>query len=76
MHEIKAYQTKDGRIFSTAEEARDHEESIEWDKVIGVFMDSPYCPYRHPQLSMVRKTIIAWERWKADGGINAIRKQT
>lgn len=76
MYEIKAYQTKDGRIFSTAEEAKDHEEALSWGIVLTAFMNSPYCTYRNPQLAMVRKTILAWEKWKADGGLDAVRKQT
>ena len=64
MQEIKAYQTKDGKIFSTIEEAVDYEETLKWGKEIERFTKSTFCPYTGMQLSMVRKTIIAWERYK------------
>lgn len=64
MQPITAYQTKDGRIFSTAEEATDYEETLKWGKEIDRFVKSTFCPYSGMQLSMVRKTIIAWERYK------------
>lgn len=69
MNEIKAYQTKDGKIFSTAEEAQDHEDALGWDLIIAEYASSPYCTYRQPQLSMVRKTIISWEKFKAERGL-------
>ena len=64
MQEITAYQTKDGKIFSTIEEAVDYEETLKWGKEIERFTKSTFCPYTGMQLSMVRKTIIAWERYK------------
>ena len=74
MYEIKAYQTKDGRIFSTIEEARDHEDAMSWGKEIDKFSKSTFCPYSGVQLSIVRKTIVAWERYKANEVSHAIRK--
>jgi hypothetical protein len=64
MQEITAYQSKDGKIFSTIEEAVNHEETLRWGKEIDRFTKSTFCPYTGMQLSMVRKTIIAWERYK------------
>ena len=64
MQEIKAYQTKDGKIFSTIEEAVGYEETMKWGKEIDRFTKSTFCPYTGMQLSMVRKTIIAWDRYK------------
>jgi|688.fasta_scaffold1538339_2 hypothetical protein len=64
MQEITAYQTKDGKIFSTIEEAVNYEETLKWGKEIEEFTKSTFCPYTGMQLSMVRKTIIAWERYK------------
>lgn len=76
MNEIKAYQTKDGRIFSTAEEASDYEEALKWNVEIDRFAKSVFCPYSGIQLSIVRKTIIAWERYRASEDYHALRKQT
>jgi hypothetical protein len=64
MQEITAYQSKDGKIFSTIEEAVNYEEMLRWGKEIDRFTKSTFCPYTGMQLSMVRKTIIAWERYK------------
>lgn len=64
MQEITAYQSKDGKIFSTIEEAVNYEETLKWGKEIDRFTKSTFCPYTGMQLSMVRKTIIAWERYK------------
>jgi hypothetical protein len=64
MQEITAYQSKDGKIFSTIEEAVGYEETMKWGKEIDRFTKSTFCPYTGMQLSMVRKTIIAWERYK------------
>ena len=64
MQEITAYQSKDGKIFSSIEEAVGYEETMKWGKEIDRFTKSTFCPYTGMQLSMVRKTIIAWERYK------------
>jgi hypothetical protein len=64
MKEITAYQTKDGKIFSTIAEASDYEEALKWGKEIDMFIKSTFCPYSGVQTSIVRKTIIAWERYK------------
>ena len=79
MDKIEAYRTRDGHIFSTLEEAQNHESEMAWGIIISEYMGSTYCTYRQPQLGMVRKTIISWEKFKAEQGlqekVNAICQQ-
>ena len=67
MKKIEAFQATDGSLFHTEDACAEHEFSIIWLDRIGEFSKSPNCPYPSgAQSGMMRKTIIAWERFKAE----------
>jgi len=64
MKPIKAYQTSDGTLFETEEQAKRHEEFLKHSDVIETFLESDANPYRSgPQRVMARNTIINWQLW-------------
>ena len=65
MKSITAYQTSDGKIFTTEEEAKKHEKFLEHGDVVEDFLRSNLNPYvAAVQKSIARNTIINWELWK------------
>ena len=65
MKSITAYQTSDGKIFTTEEDAKKHEKFLEHSDVVEDFLRSDLNPYvAAVQKSIARNTIINWELWK------------
>ena len=62
---IEAFQASDGTIFGHREVCEEYEFSLAWNKRIGEFIDSAFCEYKNSaQVSMVKKSIVSWERFK------------
>ena len=71
MKTIEAYQTDDGKIFKSLTEARVHEECEKLIPEIDAFMTSEACKYNNQAHSkIVKNTLLAWNFWKTDGGMN------
>jgi hypothetical protein len=67
MKSIKAYQTDDGKIYASEDEARRHEVALSKQADIDHFLSSASNPYTAtPQRSIARQSIINWELWKKD----------
>ena len=67
MKTITAYQTKDGKLFDSEEEAKKHEMFLSKHDVIDEFLKSILNPYvALPQKSIARQAIINWELWKKE----------
>lgn len=72
MKTITAYQTKDGKIFDSEEEAKRHEMFLSKHDIIDEFLKSSLNPYvAIPQKGMARQSIINWETWKKENGIKS-----
>ena len=68
MKPIKAFQTSDGTLFETEDQAIRHEEFLKHSDVIEQFLDSDLNPYRGPQRVIARNTIINWQLWNTKIG--------
>lgn len=67
MKAIEAYETDDGKIFSTITEAKIHEETQEYMPEVTSFIDSEFCKYNNvSHRKILEKTLIAWIFWKKD----------
>jgi hypothetical protein len=67
MKPIQAYQTKDGKVFASEEEAKQHEMFLSKNDVIEEFLNGIMNPYvALPQKSIARQSIINWELWKKE----------
>ena len=67
MKPVSAYQTKDGRLFETEDEAKRHEMFLSRHDVIDEFLKSSLNPYiAVPQKTIARQAIINWETWKKE----------
>ena len=65
MKPITAYQTSDGRIFASEDEAAKHDKFLEKQNVVEDFLKSSENPYvAAVQKSIARNTVINWELWK------------
>lgn len=71
MKTIQAFQTKDGKVFTSEEEAKRHEMFLSQHDVIDDFLKSILNPYvALPQKSIARQSIINWELWKKENAKN------
>jgi len=71
MKTVEAYQASDGQVFKSLTEARMHEEAQAIMLEIEAFFASDACDYKSKQQkTIIKKAILAWAFWKADGGIN------
>lgn len=67
MEQVTAFKSRDGVLFCTQEACEEHEISLLWQTKIDDFQESRLNPYpRGAHVGMVRKTIVAWERFKID----------
>lgn len=67
MKPIQAFETTDGKIFPTEDEAKRHEMFLSQYDVIDEFLKSTFNPYvAVPQKSIARQSIINWELWKKE----------
>lgn len=67
MKPIQAYQSSDGKIFATEEEAKKHEMFLSKNDIVDEFLKSSSNSYvALPQKSIARQAIINWELWKKD----------
>jgi hypothetical protein len=67
MKSIQAYQSSDGKIFATEEEAKKHEMHLLKNDMVDEFLKSSHNFYvALPQKSIARQAIISWELWKKE----------
>ena len=67
MKSIEAFQTKDGKIFATQEEAKHHEMVLSKTDMVEDFLKSSMNKFvALPQKSIARQSIVAWELWKKE----------
>ena len=67
MKKIEAYQTSDGQLFSTEEDAKRHEMHLSKFDLIDEFLKSSLNTFTAiPQKSIARKSIMSWELWKKE----------
>lgn len=67
MKAIEAFQTADGKIFATQEEASHHEMALSKNDMVEDFLKSSKNRFvALPQKSIARQTIVAWELWKKE----------
>lgn len=67
MKKIEAYQTKDGKMFASEDEAKRHEMFLSQHDIVDEFLKSILNPYISlPQKSIARQSIINWELWKKE----------
>lgn len=67
MERIQAFRTSDSTVFTSEAEAAEHEYSLRWLDHIAEFSASSFAPYRvGSQVHIMRKTIVAWEKWKSE----------
>lgn len=67
MKKIEAYQTKDGKMFASEDEAKRHEMFLNQHDIVDEFLKSILNPYISlPQKSIARQSIINWELWKKE----------
>ena len=65
MNKIEAFQTSDGKLFSSQTMAAAHEDSLKMQPDIQAFIKSRFCKYNNvAHKKIVENTIIAWEQWK------------
>ncbi len=70
MKPINAFETSDGKLFVTEQEAEKHELFLAKRDVVEDFLESELNPYTgHAHKSMARITIINWELWKVTNEI-------
>ena len=66
MKTLSVYQTDDGQVFRTKEEAAMHERVLAIQDDVLKFIDSKHYPYKkalHTKY-IVTKTIVGWEQFK------------
>ena len=67
MKKIEAFQTTDGKLFSTTAEATEHQDYLDAKPEIEAFINSKFCKYNNQaHRKIVETTIIAWKKWKAN----------
>lgn len=67
MKQVQAYQSSDGKIFATEEEAKKHEMYLSKHDMVDEFLKSSHNHYvALPQKSIARQAIINWELWKKE----------
>lgn len=67
MEQVQAFVASDGALFLTSGQCQDYELSLIWRERINEFSASGINPYPNgPQAGIVRKAIIAWERFKVE----------
>ena len=66
MKTVKAFQTSDGRIWETEDQARKHETFLVHSVLIDKYLDSEHNPYRGSQRVIARNTIVSWETWTTE----------
>jgi hypothetical protein len=67
MKTIQAFQTTDGKVFTSEEDAKKHEVFLSQHDVIDNFLKSHLNTYiALPQKSIARQAIINWELWKKE----------
>lgn len=67
MEKVEAFRANDGALFSTPDEAAEHEISLVWRARVEEFANTPLCPYPNgAHRGMVNKIIVAWERFKIE----------
>ena len=66
MKEINVYQTEDGEVFKTKQEAALHEKTLALRGEIKKYIASDFYPYKKALNTkyIVGKTIAGWERFK------------
>lgn len=65
MKQITAFQTSDGQVFTSEEEAKKHEKFLEKKDIVEEFLKSSHNPYvAAVQKSIARNTVVNWEVWK------------
>jgi hypothetical protein len=65
MEQVTAYQATDGKLFSTVEQALEHEDDLQWGERIGEFVRSEFALYKNSaQQTIMKRSIIAWEKHK------------
>jgi len=65
MKEIKAYETSDGQVFTSSDQASIHEEHLAIFPIIDQFLNSKLNKYNAgPQRIIAQRTIANWEKWK------------
>lgn len=66
MKTISAYQTSDGKVFTSELEAKQHEMFLEKQDVVEDFLNSAWNKYQsRVQKNIARSTVTSWELWKA-----------
>tara|TARA_R110000868_G_scaffold25596_2_gene99721 strand:- start:627 stop:830 length:204 start_codon:yes stop_codon:yes gene_type:complete len=64
MNQITAYQTTDGKLFSSSTDATKHQQYLAMKPEIDLFIKSSYCKYNNCAHSkIVENTILAWKAW-------------
>lgn len=67
MKTVEAFQTRDGKIFATHEEAKHHEMMLSKSDMVEDFLKSAMNKFvASPQKSIARQTVVAWELWKKE----------
>ncbi len=71
MKTIEAYQTDDGEVFKSVNDAKMHEELQAIMLEIEAFVASDACDYKgKQQKTIIKNSILAWNFWKANEGTN------
>lgn len=66
MKQVTAFEASDGTLFATEDACKEYEFSLLWIARIEEFNKSGLNPYPSgAQAGMCKKTILAWERFKA-----------
>lgn len=65
MKKVTAFQTSDGKVFHTEQDALLHEAALDKAHEVDLFLNSDFNSYRAtPQRVIARSSIINWEAWK------------
>lgn len=68
MKTLSVYQTDDGQVFKTKEEAALHERVLAIQDDVLKFIDSKYYPYKKALNTkyIATRTIVGWEKFKEE----------
>ena len=68
MKSIKVFETADGKLFKTEQEAKLHEEVEAIKLDVAVFVETEYYPFKKSYTSThtLTRNIIAWEKYKKE----------
>lgn len=70
MKKVYAFETSDGKIFHSEQDAILHETTLEKTNEIDCFLASENNPYRAaPQKVIARSSILNWEVWKENRAV-------